>query len=75
MRRFFSFLIGVISGALVGATTVLLLAPESGEELRSQIRERAESLVEEVRLAAENERKRLEAQLESMKRGEIPVED
>jgi gas vesicle protein len=75
MRRFFSFLIGVISGALVGAVTVLLLTPESGEDLRAQVRGRFENLVEEVRSTAAAERERLEAQLEAFKRGEIPVED
>jgi len=75
MRRFFSFMIGVISGALVGAVAVLLLTPESGEELRAGVRERFENLVEEVRSAAATERKRLETQLDSLKRGEISVED
>jgi len=75
MRRFFSFLIGVISGAFVAAVAVLLLTPESGSDLRTQVRDRFSSLVEEVRAAAEAERKRLESQLESLKRGEIPVEE
>jgi len=35
------FLIGVIVGALVGSTVALLLAPEAGGQLRSEIRERA----------------------------------
>ena len=75
MRRFFNFLIGLISGAFVAAVAVLLLTPESGSNLRTQVRDRFSGLVEEVRSAAEAERKRLEAQLESLKRGEIPVEE
>jgi len=34
--------IGFFSGVLVGGITALLLAPVSGEELRFQIREKAE---------------------------------
>ena len=40
MRKFFSFLIGVVVGGLVGATISVLFAPESGEQLRAQIRQR-----------------------------------
>jgi gas vesicle protein len=39
MKYFVSFL----SGALVGAIVALLLAPSSGEELRTQLGERAEA--------------------------------
>jgi gas vesicle protein len=40
MKKFLSFMSGVIMGGLVGATIALLLAPFSGETLRGQIRER-----------------------------------
>jgi gas vesicle protein len=33
--------VGFFTGVLVGGVTALLLAPESGEELRGQIREKA----------------------------------
>jgi gas vesicle protein len=33
--------VGFFAGVLVGGVTALLLAPESGEELRGQIREKA----------------------------------
>ena len=36
MRRMFGFLIGIMVGALVGSTVALLLAPETGEELRKE---------------------------------------
>ena len=38
MRRMFGFLIGVVVGALIGSMVALLLTPESGEQLRAQIR-------------------------------------
>jgi gas vesicle protein len=46
MKRMFGFLIGILVGSLVGSTIALLLAPESGEELRTQIRSRGELFFE-----------------------------
>jgi gas vesicle protein len=54
------FLAGFLVGALVGAATALLLAPQSGEETRILIREkgielgqRADELTEEARRRAD----------------------
>ena len=38
------FIIGLALGALVGAAAALLLAPESGEELRKDISEKGDEL-------------------------------
>jgi gas vesicle protein len=38
------FIIGLALGALVGATAALLLAPESGEDLRKDIGEKGDEL-------------------------------
>ena len=73
MQRFFSFLAGVFSGLIVGAVVALLLAPMSGDDLRKQMQERSNELVSEVKSAVEEERKKLQDELESLKRGEIPV--
>ena len=43
MRRMFGFLIGITVGGLVGSTIALLMAPESGENLRGQLRERGQN--------------------------------
>ena len=55
-----AFLAGFIVGGLVGAATALILAPQSGERTRTQIREkgielrdRAEDLAEDARVRAE----------------------
>jgi gas vesicle protein len=73
MQRFFSFLAGVFSGLIVGAVVALLLAPMSGDDLRKQMQERSDELVSDVKSAIEEERKKLQDELESLKRGEIPV--
>ncbi len=74
MRSFFNFLLGVISGALVGAAAGLLLAPASGDEIREGFQNRADSLIADVRTAIADERRRLETELEALKRGELQVQ-
>ena len=67
MRRMFGFMIGIVVGSLVGSTVALLLAPGTGEKLRSEIRARGEILVSDVRHAAQARRIELTEQLESMR--------
>ena len=43
MRQMFGFMIGIMIGALVGSTVALLLAPESGEVLRKELRARQQT--------------------------------
>lgn len=66
MRRMFGFLIGIMVGALVGSTVALLLAPETGEKLRGEIRARGEGFFGEIRHAAEARRMELTERLESL---------
>ena len=68
MRRTISFFIGVIMGGLVGATIALLFAPDSGTDLRGQIRERAESLGTEISRAAGSRRIELQERLEILRK-------
>jgi gas vesicle protein len=67
MRRFFSLLSGLFTGALVGATLAILLAPESGESIRGQLRERAGRLRQDVMDAAAARRAELEEQLSALR--------
>ncbi len=67
MRRILMFLTGTMCGALVGAVAALLLAPASGEELRSRLRDRYQGLVEDVRQAYQTRRAQLEAELEALR--------
>ncbi len=52
MRRMFGFMIGIVVGALIGAAVALLLAPETGDKFRNEIRARGEILINDVRHAA-----------------------
>lgn len=67
MRRMFGFLIGITVGGLVGSTIALLLAPEAGEELRVQLRERGQNFFNDVRHAADERRIELRQRLETMR--------
>lgn len=67
MRRMFGFFIGILVGALVGSMVALLLAPESGEKLRTGIRERGQGFINDVRHAADSRRIELRSRLESLR--------
>lgn len=67
MKRIWSFFSGAVMGALVGATLAILLAPASGEDMRSQMRQRIDQLQGELKDAAQTRRIELERQLASMR--------
>ncbi len=67
MRKIFGFMIGIIVGGLVGSTIALLLAPDSGEELRGQLRERGLAVQAEIRNAADVRRIELRERLEELR--------
>ncbi|HLO34366.1 MAG TPA: YtxH domain-containing protein [Anaerolineales bacterium] len=67
MRRIFGFLIGVTVGGLVGSTIALLMAPESGNQLRTELRSRGESFFNEVRQAADERKIELRQRLDMMR--------
>jgi gas vesicle protein len=68
MKGVTSFLSGLILGVLTGATLAILVAPESGEELRGQIRQRVETIQSEVSRAAQERRAELEQELAGLRR-------
>jgi gas vesicle protein len=67
MRRTFSFIIGVVLGGLTGAVLALLFAPESGEELRIKIQDRAQNFAADIRQAASTKRIELQNRLETLR--------
>ena len=76
MKKVLCFLVGAVMGGLVGATLVLLLTPASGEQLRGQLRSRAENIQAEIQKAAAERRADLERQLTDFRapRKSEPVE-
>lgn len=67
MRKMIVFLMGVLSGSVVGAAIALLLAPASGVEIREQMTGRYRSMEEEVRSAAVARRAEMERQLQELR--------
>ncbi len=67
MGKILNFFLGVIMGAVVGATVAILLAPSSGEEMRGQIQERSIRLKEDIKAVADERRAELERELESLR--------
>lgn len=68
MRRFGNFMIGIVCGALVGSIAALLLAPMSGEDLRTQTAERADAVRKDVLEAYESRVAQLEAELANLRK-------
>ena len=67
MRRMFGFLIGIAVGGLVGSTIELLMAPESGDDLRHQLRARGQNFFSDVRHAADERKIELRHRLDAMR--------
>jgi len=68
----FGFLIGIFVGWLVGSTIALLLAPESGEKLRGELRARSSNFIGEIKAAADTRRLQLEDELAVMRTPHTP---
>ncbi len=67
MRRMFGFLMGIFVGGLVGSVNALLMAPESGEGLRNQLRARGQGFVNDIRHSADSRRIELRNRLETLR--------
>ncbi|MHC1784038.1 MAG: hypothetical protein AB9891_15005 [Anaerolineaceae bacterium] len=67
MRRLFSFFAGALVGGLVGGGLILLFTPYRGDELRSELSNRLDSLGNEINQARMSKRIELETQLASLR--------
>jgi gas vesicle protein len=68
MRRFLSFMAGFSTGSLVGVAIAILVAPSSGEDLRTELQNRVDHLKNEMQGAAQARRAELEAQLAELRK-------
>ena len=69
MNKMLSFVAGAFCGAIVGATAALLLAPASGEDLRSEMVNRWDEALAEAKQAMEETRLELQTQFDQMAKG------
>lgn len=63
MRFWGKFMIGAMLGGLFGALVGLLIAPESGQQIRNRVTDTLTSIRDEVSAAAASRRTELEEQL------------
>jgi len=68
MKRAINFIVGFTVGSLMGATITLLLAPSSGDDLRTQVQSRMTGIQDEVKAAAASRRAELEQQLQTLRK-------
>ena len=67
MSRMSKFLLGAMIGGIMGTILALLLAPESGDDLRGQIKDYKEKIVVDVSDAAKQKREELERELSRLR--------
>ncbi|MEN8097526.1 MAG: YtxH domain-containing protein [Chloroflexota bacterium] len=68
MRKFISFLAGVMSGAVVGAAVALLFAPMTGESMQQELSVKFEQLKKEIETAMSEREAKLRADFEQLKK-------
>jgi gas vesicle protein len=72
MRKAGSFLIGLITGAVIGGGLALLFAPSSGEDTRARLQESYSHIRNEVKEAAANKARDLKSELAKLQKKVLP---
>ena len=72
MRKAGSFLIGLITGALLGGGLALLFAPSSGDETRARLQESYSHIRNEVKEAAASKAESLKSELAKLQKKVLP---
>ena len=73
MSQVFSFIGGLLGGAIVGAAVVILLAPESGAETRQRITSKYQEIIDEGKQAIADRRQGLRKEYQTAIRFEVPI--
>jgi len=66
MKKAMVFIFGAVLGGVLGGITALMLAPYSGEELRTVIQKEVDNIQIEIKEAAQKKRAELEEQLDEL---------
>ena len=74
INRVIGFVIGLLSGALVGAAIVILITPQSGAATRQSIVDKAHEILDAGKEAAEARRKQLREEYEASIRIPLPMD-
>jgi gas vesicle protein len=73
ISQFLSFVGGLLSGAIVGAAVVTLLAPRSGAETRQRISAKFQGIADAGRQAIAERRQQLRTEYEEAIRIPLPI--
>jgi gas vesicle protein len=73
LTEFLGFVGGLVSGAIVGAAVVTLLAPQSGAETRQQIYAKLREIKEAGKQAVADRRQQLRTEYEEAIRIPLPI--
>ena len=68
MAKFANFVLGILAGSLVAGVIGTLLAPSSGNELRSQAKDYVRNVQDEVKQARSLRREEMEKQLTELRK-------
>ncbi len=71
MRKIFGFMLGALTGGVLGAAAALLLTPVSGNKMRGQINSRFQMMQNEILDAKNQKRAELESQLQALRAPKI----
>jgi len=74
MKKVLSFVGGLLSGAIVGAAVVMLLAPQSGAETRQRVVAKWNDIIDAGRQAIVERRQALRGEYETSIRIPVPLE-
>lgn len=66
MKKAMAFSFGALLGGVIGGLTAILLAPYSGEELRTVIKKEVDNVQIEIKEAAQKKRAELEEHLDEL---------
>ncbi len=66
MKKAMAFIFGAVLGGVLGSITALMLAPYSGEKLRTVIQKEVDNIQIEIKEAAQKKRAELEEQLDEL---------
>ncbi|MEN6571469.1 MAG: YtxH domain-containing protein [Anaerolineaceae bacterium] len=74
MKKFGSFVLGVLLGAVTGSIIATLFAPTSGQVLRERLQDHYMAIRDEVNAASAEKTRELREELAKLQKREIPTE-
>ena len=72
MKSFGSFLVGLLTGAVIGGGLALLFAPSSGEDTRARLQESYSHVRNEVKEAAVTKAQEMKSELARLQKKVMP---